>query len=87
MSATRSSADGLLARGRARAGNPGAELSARDRMLLSHISRGLPDGRIAEVLDLSPEALRAAVCRVVDEMGARNRTHAVTLALRTGLID
>ncbi len=87
MSATRSSSDALLARDRAHAASPGAKLNARDRMLLSHISRGLTDGRIAEALELSPEALRAAVGRVVDQMGARNRTHAVTLALRTGQID
>jgi DNA-binding CsgD family transcriptional regulator len=86
MSATTSSSDPLLGREPALAGNAGARLSERDRTLLAHISRGLTDAQIAEELHLSPEALRGALRRVVEEMGARNRTHAVTLALRTGLI-
>jgi DNA-binding NarL/FixJ family response regulator len=61
-------------------------LSVRDRALLTHISRGLTDAQVAEELDLSPEALRAAVRGIVQELGARNRTHAVTLALRSGQI-
>jgi len=86
MSATTSSSDPPLGREPGLAGNSGARLSGRDRTLLAHISRGLTDAQIAEELRLSPEALRATVRRVVEEMGARNRTHAVTLALRTGQI-
>jgi DNA-binding NarL/FixJ family response regulator len=86
MSATTSSSDSVLDRESHPAGHAGTRLGRRDRALLTHISRGLSDARIAEELDLSPEALRAAVGRIVREMGARNRTHAVTLALRSGQI-
>ena len=86
MSATTSSSEPLLSRESALAGYTGAKLNERDRRLLTHISRGLTDAQIAEELRLSPEGLRAALHRLVQEMGARNRTHAVTLALRAGEI-
>jgi DNA-binding CsgD family transcriptional regulator len=85
MRTATSSSDPQLGRDAILAGN-GARLSKRDRALLTHISRGLSDARIAEKLDLSPEALRATVRHIVRELGARNRTHAVTLALRSGQI-
>jgi DNA-binding CsgD family transcriptional regulator len=63
------------------------QLSERDERLLEHMSRGLTDDRIGETLHLSPETVRANVRRVVRLLGARNRTHAVALALRAGRID
>jgi DNA-binding NarL/FixJ family response regulator len=76
--------DALLGAELARGGGDPARLSERDELLLEHISRGLTDERIGEELHLSPETIRANVRRVVQTMGARNRTHAVALALRTG---
>ncbi len=62
-------------------------LTKHDERLLELISHGVSDERIGEQLHLPPEAVRANVRKVVQAMGARNRTHAVALALKTGLID
>jgi len=64
-----------------------SRLSSRDSLLLEHISRGLTDERIGEQLHLSPESVKNNVRRVVKTIGARNRTHAVALALRAGRIS
>jgi DNA-binding CsgD family transcriptional regulator len=64
-----------------------SRLSYRDGLLLEHISRGLTDERIGEKLQLSPDSVTAQVRRVVKAIGARNRTHAVALALRAGRIS
>jgi DNA-binding NarL/FixJ family response regulator len=79
--------DPLLGAGLAVAAAEGVSLSERDELLLERISRGLTDERIGEELHLSPETVRANVRRVVQTLGARNRTHAVALALRTGQIE
>jgi two-component system, NarL family, response regulator len=62
-------------------------LSERDEALLEYISNGMTDERIGEALHLSAETIRANVRKVVSTLGARNRTHAVALALKAGLID
>jgi DNA-binding NarL/FixJ family response regulator len=64
-----------------------SSLSERDELLLKHMSRGLTDERIAVELHLSPETVRANVRRLVQTLDAKNRTHAVALALRAGLIQ
>ncbi len=62
-------------------------LSDRDERLLEFISNGLTDERIGEELHLSAETVRANVRKVVKSLGARNRTHAVALALKSGVIQ
>lgn len=63
-----------------------AKLSERDELFLEYVAQGLTDERIGEELHLSSETVRANVRRVVQAVGARNRTHAVAVALRTGQI-
>jgi DNA-binding NarL/FixJ family response regulator len=62
-------------------------LSERDEQLLEFLSNGLTDERIGERLHLSSETVRANIRKVVRAMGARNRAHAVALALKSGLIQ
>jgi DNA-binding NarL/FixJ family response regulator len=62
-------------------------LTKHDERLLELISHGVSDEHIGEQLHLSADAVRANVRKVVQAMGARNRTHAVALALKTGLIE
>lgn len=62
-------------------------LGERDEILLEYISNGMTDERIGEALHLSAGTVRANVRKVVSTLGARNRTHAVALALKAGLID
>ena len=64
-----------------------ATLSSRDERLLECISNGMTDARIGEELHLSAETVRANVRKIVRKLGARNRTHAVALALKTGVIQ
>jgi DNA-binding NarL/FixJ family response regulator len=42
---------------------------------------------IGEEIHLSAETVRANIRAVVGALGARNRAHAVALALKTGLIQ
>ena len=68
-------------------GPPLSPLTKHDERLLELISHGVSDERIGEQLQLSAEAVQANVRKVVTAMGARNRTHAVALALKIGLIE
>jgi DNA-binding NarL/FixJ family response regulator len=61
-------------------------LTKNDEQLLELISHGLSDERIGRKLHLPADAVRVRVTQVVEAMGARNRTLAVALALKTGLI-
>jgi DNA-binding NarL/FixJ family response regulator len=65
----------------------GPSLSERDELLLEYLSNGLTDERIGDELRLSVESVRANIRSVVRTLGARNRAHAVALAMKTGLIE
>jgi DNA-binding NarL/FixJ family response regulator len=58
-----------------------------DLRLLELLSHGLTDGMIGHELDVPAETLRSNIRVIVDALGARNREHAVALALETGLIQ
>jgi DNA-binding NarL/FixJ family response regulator len=62
------------------------DLSGRDVLLLERLSYGMTDERIGEEIHLSAETVRANIRGVVRSLGARNRAHAVAIALKTGLI-
>jgi DNA-binding NarL/FixJ family response regulator len=55
--------------------------------LLELLSHGLSDEQIGAELQLPVAMVRANIREAVDAMGARNRAHAVALALKTGLFD
>jgi DNA-binding NarL/FixJ family response regulator len=61
-------------------------LRERDVLLLERLSHGLTDQMIAEEIHLSAETVRANIRGVVRALGARNRAHAVAIALKTGVI-
>jgi DNA-binding NarL/FixJ family response regulator len=62
-------------------------LHKSDIPLLELLSHGLTDGMIGRELDVPAETVRSNIRVVVDAVGARNREHAVALALKTGLIQ
>jgi DNA-binding NarL/FixJ family response regulator len=64
-----------------------ATLHKREVLLLERLSHGLSDERIGEEMHLSAEAVRANIRGVVRTLGARNREHAVAIALKSGLIQ
>jgi DNA-binding NarL/FixJ family response regulator len=64
-----------------------ATLREREVLLLERLSHGLSDQTIGEEMHLSAEAVRADIRGLVRSLGARNREHAVAIALKTGLIQ
>jgi two-component system, NarL family, response regulator len=64
-----------------------AVVPSTDLFLLELISHGASDEAIGEELRVSVETVRASIHGIVLELGARNREHAVAIALKTGLIN
>lgn len=58
----------------------------RERQVLMHAADGLYDAEIAKALDLSEDTVKQYLKRVYRKLGARNRTQAVVLAIRSGEI-
>lgn len=54
--------------------------------MLTLLANGLTGEGIAQRLVLSPETVRTHVRNAMEKLGARTRTHAIVLALRTGEI-
>lgn len=62
-------------------------LSAREREVLTLIAEGRSLPEIADLLTISPATVRTHAGNVYRKLGARNRPHAVALALHLGLIE
>lgn len=63
-----------------------AQLSRREYQVLELIAEGLENAAIAKVLFLSVETVRTHVKGILRKLNARDRTHAVTIAFRGGLL-
>jgi DNA-binding CsgD family transcriptional regulator len=61
-------------------------LSHREREVLQCVSHGLGDSEIGEVLGVSTDTVKSHLKRVRDKLAAKNRAHAVAVALREGMI-
>jgi DNA-binding CsgD family transcriptional regulator len=61
-------------------------LSAREREVLMLIAQGKSLPEIADLLTISPATVRTHAGNVYRKLGARNRPHAVALALELGFI-
>ena len=62
----------------------GAELTDREREVLTLLALGETNQTIAKQLNLSPETIRAHTRSARDRLGARSRSHALVLAMRQG---
>jgi DNA-binding CsgD family transcriptional regulator len=62
-------------------------LSRRERELLPLLARGYTNREIGSALRLSPGTVRNIVARLLTTLHARDRTHAVVIALAHGLLD
>lgn len=72
---------------RARGAEDGAGLTARERDVLTQITRGLSNKRIALELDISEATVKIHVSNVLRKLGVTDRTQAALYAVREGLVD
>lgn len=64
---------------------PGAELTAREREVLSLLTEGLANKQIAMRLEISEKTVKTHVSSVIAKLGVADRTQAAVLALRRRL--
>jgi DNA-binding NarL/FixJ family response regulator len=63
-----------------------SDLSSREQDVLLMISKGLTNKEIARVLSISQFTVRNHVNHILEKLGASDRTEAVSIALRQGVI-
>lgn len=69
------------------AAHVGAEtLSARETEVLGLVADGNSNKRVAQALGIAEETVKAHMSTVLSKLGARDRTHAVTIAIRRGIL-
>ena len=62
-------------------------LTARETDVIQAMARGNSNRRIAEALLINEDTVKGHVKSILAKLGARDRTHAVVLALQRGLIE
>jgi DNA-binding NarL/FixJ family response regulator len=62
-------------------------LTPREVDVLRLIARGNANKEIAAQLSVSEETVKSRVKNILDKLGANDRTHAVTIAVRRGIIE
>ena len=62
-------------------------LSPRETEVLGHVAAGRSNKAIGEQMGISEQTVKAHMKNIMEKLGARDRTHAVTLALKRGIIS
>jgi DNA-binding NarL/FixJ family response regulator len=62
-------------------------LTEREKDVLKHVAGGNRNRDIAQRLFISEETVKVHVKHIMEKLGANDRTEAVTIALRRGIID
>ena len=65
---------------------PRVDLTTREQEVLEHVARVLGNKEIAAAIGRSAETVKAHLESIFQKLGARDRTHAVTIALHRGII-
>ena len=64
-----------------------AKLSEREVEVLKGVARGNANREIAEQLGLSEDTIKAHMKRILVKLDAKDRTHAVMVAVKRGMLD
>jgi LuxR family quorum sensing-dependent transcriptional regulator len=64
-----------------------AALTPRERAVLTALAEGQATEEIGTLLHVSPHTVRSRIKTILRKLGARNREHAVAIALRDGAIE
>jgi DNA-binding NarL/FixJ family response regulator len=62
-------------------------LSPREMEVLKRVASGSSNRRVADQLALSEDTVKAHMKNIMSKLSANDRTHAVTIALKRGIID
>jgi len=63
------------------------ELTGREIEVLEEVARGNANKIVAQHLKVSEETIKAHMKNILSKLGANDRTHAVTIALKRGIIE
>jgi DNA-binding NarL/FixJ family response regulator len=63
------------------------DLTARELEVLRLIASGNANKEIAHRLSIGEETVKSHVTKILEKLDANDRTHAVTIALKRGIID
>ncbi len=63
------------------------DLSPREMEVLGLIARGNANKNIAERLAITEETVKSHITKILSKLRANDRTHAVTIGLKRGIID
>lgn len=62
-------------------------LSPRELQVLKELARGNANREIAQILNVTEGTVKAHMKSIIAKLGAKDRTHAVLLALRRGILE
>jgi DNA-binding NarL/FixJ family response regulator len=62
-------------------------LTERERDVLQHVASGSRNRDIGERLLISEETVKVHIKHIMEKLGANDRTEAVTIAVRRGIIQ
>lgn len=68
------------------ADEPGEDLSPREREVLILAGQGLPASEVAALLSITERTVAAHLTSIYGKLGARNKTEAILLALKRGIV-
>ena len=69
------------------AATTGADLTRRERQILSLLASGRTQKEIGKDLVISPKTVGTHIQHILAKLGVHSRAHAVVLALRAGIVD